>query len=196
MATDLTSLEAELNRGGASLVIMDRMIDGVDSLTVLARLRAAGHVVPVLIISFLASVDEKIDGLRAGGDDYLIKPFALGELIARAEALVRRSALSRQTSLVLGDLVIDLIERSVRRGPRRIDLQPREFQLLEYLVRHADQTVSRAMLLEDIWHYKSMIQTNVIDAHIANLRKKINGEGETKLIRSVRGTGFILSSRP
>ena len=190
---DLADLPAALRAEPVSLIVMDRMVAGTDSLTILPALRAASATVPLILISFLGSVDEKIRGLRAGGDDYLIKPFAMDELLARAEALVRRSRADRQTSLAVGDLALDLIDRSVRRGARAISLLPREFQLLEYLMRHADQVVSRAMLLEDIWHYKSTIQTNVIDAHIANLRRKINGDGEANLIRNVRGAGFVLT---
>ena len=195
-SADLADVPRKVASGTIALIVMDRMIHGIDSLSILPTMRASGHTPPILFISFLSSVDEKIRGLQAGGDDYLIKPFALGELVARVHVLARRTANMRQTSLVLGDLVIDLIERSVRRGSRRVDLLPREFQLLEYFVRHADQLVSRTMLLEDIWHYKSTIQTNVIDAHIANLRKKINGDGEAKLIKNIRGAGFILSSTP
>ena len=193
---DLADVPRKVASGAIALIVMDRMIHGIDSLSILPKMKASGHAPPILFISFLNSVDEKIRGLQAGGDDYLIKPFALSELVARVHVLARRNANTRQTSLVLGDLVIDLIDRSVRRGSRRVDLLPREFQLLEYFVRHADQLVSRTMLLEEIWHYKSTIQTNVIDAHIANLRKKINGDGEAKLIKNIRGAGFILSSTP
>ena len=193
---DLADVPRKVASGAVALIVMDRMIHGIDSLSIIPKMKTSGHTPPILFISFLSSVDEKIRGLQAGGDDYLIKPFALSELVARVKVLARRSADTRQTSLILGDLVIDLIDRSVRRGPRQVDLLPREFQLLEYFVRHADQLVSRTMLLEEIWHYKSTIQTNVIDAHIANLRKKINGDGEAKLIKNIRGVGFILSSIP
>lgn len=190
---DLPNVLTEMRRSAPALLVMDRMVDGVDSLTLLPALRAADPSVPLMLISFLGSVDEKIRGLRAGGDDYLIKPFAMDELLARAEALIRRSTQGRQTLLSVGDLSIDLIDRTVRRGARPVNLLPREFQLLEYLMRHADQIVTRTMLLEDIWHYKSTIQTNVIDAHIANLRRKINADGEAKLITNIRGAGFVLS---
>jgi two-component system OmpR family response regulator len=192
--SELSEVAATLARQPFDLIVMDRMLHGIDSLSIVPGLRASGMTIPIIFVSFLSSVDEKILGLRAGGDDYLIKPFAMGELIARAEALVRRNAGQRQTSLVVGDLVVDLIERTVRRGTRTIDLLPREFRLLEYLMRHDSQVVSRAMLLKDVWHYNTEMQTNVVDAHITNLRKKINAEGEQKLIRNVRGAGYIFSA--
>ena len=179
--------------GGASILIMDRMVGAVDSLTIVARLRAAGGKVPVLVISSMVSVDDRIHGLKVGGDDYLVKPFAMGELIARIEALRRRAgADARQTSLTVGSLAMDLIDRTVTRGERVVVLLPREFGLLEYLMRHAGDVVTRSMLLEDVWHYRTPIQTNVVDVHVGNLRRKIDADGEPKMIESVRGVGFRL----
>jgi two-component system OmpR family response regulator len=144
------------------------------------------------VISSLSTVDDRILGLKAGGDDYLTKPFAMGELIARVEALLRRAKPERATTLSVGPLVVDLISRSVRRGDRDIVLLPREFSLLEYLMRHAGLSVTRAMLLEDVWNYRASTQTNVVDVHVGNLRRKIDADGEPRLIESVRGIGFRL----
>jgi two-component system, OmpR family, response regulator len=143
-------------------------------------------------VSALASVDERIRGLKAGGDDYLIKPFAMDELAARVEVLLRRSNGSRATILQVGPLRLDLIERSAVRGERMLDLLPTEFKLLEYLMRHAGQTVTRTMLLEDVWHYRFLPQTNLVDVHIGKLRRKVDMAGDLPLIRSVRGSGFML----
>ena len=179
-------------RGEAPVLVMDRLVDGRDSLDLLAALRARGERISVVVISSLASVDERIRGLKAGGDDYLVKPFAMGELLARVEAQRRRAADDRRTRLVAGPLEMDLIARTVRRGPREIALLPREFGLLEYLMRHAGDVVTRAMLLEDVWNYRSAVQTNVVDVHVGNLRRKIDPDGEPRLIVSVRGVGFKL----
>ena len=176
------------------VLVMDRLIDGHDTIDVLAALRAKGSRISVLVISSLASVDERIRGLKAGGDDYLVKPFAMGELVARVEALQRRAPDDRRTRLVVGSLEMDLIARTVRRGSREITLLPREFVLLGYLMRHADHVVSRAMLLEDVWNYRMPVQTNVVDVHVGNLRRKVDAEGEPRLITSVRGVGFRLAA--
>lgn len=198
-AAPLASREALLRAcgsGGGSaghVLVMDRLVDGRDSLDLVEALRARGDRVPVLVISSLASVDERIRGLKAGGDDYLVKPFAMGELVARVEALARRAADDRRSRLVAGPLEMDLIARSVRRGARQIALLPREFALLEYLMRHAGQVVTRAMLLEDVWNYTAPMQTNVVDVHVGNLRRKIDADGEPRLIVSVRGLGFKLA---
>ena len=192
--------EAELlalaKHGGVSALILDRMVEGTDSLALMDKLRDGGERMPVIVISSLASVDDRIHGLKAGGDDYLVKPFAMGELIARVEALRRRTKDGRKTSLVAGPLVMDLIARTVRRGPREIALLPREFSLLEYLMRHAGQVVTRAMLLEDVWNFRMSTHTNVVDVHIGNLRRKVEAEGEERLILSVRGLGFKLLGEP
>jgi two-component system OmpR family response regulator len=185
-----TAVESE----GIAALIMDRMVGDVDSLTLLEELRGAGHRVPVVVISSLATVDERIRGLKAGGDDYLTKPFAMGELIARVEAVRRRADDDRRISLKVGPLAMDLIAKTVHRGDRELDLLPREFSLLEYLMRNANQVVTRAMLLENVWHYNAAAQTNVVDVHVGNLRRKVDGEGEVKLINSVRGLGFRLDA--
>ena len=176
----------------AALMIVDRMLKGIDSLSMIETLRREGIRIPVLVVSALASVDERIRGLKAGGDDYLIKPFAMGELAARTEALLRRSNDSRTTVLQVGPLRIDLIERSAMRGKRILDLLPTEFKLLEYLMRRPGQAITRTMFLEDVWHYRNLPQTNLVDVHIGKLRRKVDMDGDTPLIRSVRGSGFML----
>ena len=178
--------------GDAAILILDRMLHGEDGLSIIAALREEGKRMPVLVISALAAVDERIHGLKAGGDDYLVKPFAMAELAARVEALLRRLDDVRATTLRSGSLEMDLVERTVRRGGRSIELLPREFKLLEYFVRRPDQVVTRAMLLEDVWHYSFLPQTNVVDVHISNLRRKIDAKGEPPLITNIRGVGFML----
>lgn len=179
--------------GDAALLIMDRMVHGEDTLKTLEQLRKEGIKTPVLVVSALSSIDERIRGLKAGGDDYLTKPFALGELSARVEALMRRLDDVRVTKLKVGDLEMDLIEHTVYRGGTRIELLPREFKLLEYFLRHPGQVVTRAMLLEDVWQYHFSLETNVVDVHISNLRKKIDPRGApTSLIINIRGAGFML----
>ncbi len=178
--------------GGAGVLVMDRMLHGEDGLAIIETLRGEGNATPVLVISALSSVDDRIRGLKAGGDDYLVKPFELRELTARVEALSRRVADGRATRLRAGPLEMDLVERSVRRGDRPVDLLPREFKLLEYFMRRPNQIVTRAMLLEDVWHFKFLPQTNVVDVHISNLRRKIDEGGEARLIVNVRATGFKL----
>lgn len=175
-------------------LIIDRMMPKLDGLTVLKTLRAADNSVPALILSALGEVDDRVKGLRSGGDDYLVKPFAFAELLARIEVLARRGRASQetvQTELVAGDLNIDLLSRKVKRGGKLIELQSREFNLLEYLLRHKGQIVTRTMLLEAVWDYHFDPQTNVIDVHISRLRKKI-GDKEGKLIRTVRGAGYLI----
>jgi len=178
--------------GDAAILILDRMLHGEDGLSIVAALREEGKKTPVLVISALAAVDERVRGLKAGGDDYLVKPFAMAELAARVEALLRRLDDVRATTLRIGSLEMDLVERTVRRGGRSIELLPREFKLLEYFVRRPDQVVTRAMLLEDVWHYTFIPQTNVVDVHISNLRRKIDARGEQPLITNIRGVGFML----
>jgi two-component system OmpR family response regulator len=168
------------------------MLHGEDGLSIVEALRDEGKRTPVLVISALSAVDERIRGLKAGGDDYLVKPFAMAELAARVEALLRRLDDVRTTTLRIGSLEMDLVERTVRRGGRSIELLPREFKLLEYFVRRPDQVVTRAMLLEDVWHYTFIPQTNVVDVHISNLRRKIDARGEAPLITNIRGVGFML----
>lgn len=189
--TETAGLEAARS-DSAALMIIDRMISGRDSLSMIETLRSEGIRIPVLVVSALATVDERIRGLKAGGDDYLTKPFVMGELAARVEALLRRSGDARTTVLRVGTLELDLIARTASRGTRVLELLPTEFKLLEYLMRRAGQTISRAMLLEDVWHYRFLPQTNLVDVHIGKLRRKVDGPGETPLIRSVRRSGFVL----
>lgn len=193
-----TDTEAEFRRivrtEKPSALIMDRLVNDSDSLSLLQEIRSDGDRVPVVFISSLATVDDRIMGLKAGGDDYVVKPFAMGELMARVEALRRRATDGRRMTLKVGPLSMDLIARSVHRGGRTLDLLPREFSLLEYLMRHADQVVTRTMLLEEVLNYNVATQTNVIDVHIGNLRRKVDAEGEEKLISSVRGVGFRLDA--
>jgi two-component system OmpR family response regulator len=180
------------------VIIMDRMLPGnIDGLTIIDALRRAENHTPILILSALGEVDERIKGLRAGGDDYLTKPFAFGELLARIDVLSRRQRQdAAQTTLEVGDLRIDLLARKVWRGPRPIQLQPREFKLLEYLMRHAGQVVTRTMLLENVWDYHFDPETNVVDVHISKLRQKIEAESERQLLRTVRNAGYMISAEP
>ncbi|HEX5421779.1 MAG TPA: response regulator transcription factor [Gammaproteobacteria bacterium] len=179
-------------------LIVDRMLPGVDGLTVVRTLRASNDTTPALILSALGEVDDRVKGLKAGGDDYLVKPFAFSELMARLEALVRRSKAggsSAATVLDVGDLRMDLLRREVHRAGKKIDLQPREFQLLEFLMRHAGQVVTRTMLLEGVWDYHFDPQTNVIDVHISRLRSKIDRGFDTPLLHTVRGVGYRLDEQ-
>jgi two-component system OmpR family response regulator len=178
-------------------LVVDRMLPGVDGLTVIRTLRASNNSTPALVLSALGEVDDRVNGLRAGGDDYLVKPFAFSELLARLEALIRRAGaanLSADTVLQVADLRMDLLRREVRRGDRAIDLQPREFQLLEFLMRHAGQVVTRTMLLEGVWDYHFDPQTNVIDVHISRLRAKIDKGFDRPLLHTVRGAGYRLDA--
>ena len=178
------------------VIVMDRMLPGnIDGLSLISALRQSGNQTPILILSALADVDERIKGLRAGGDDYLTKPFAFGELLARLDALGRRTRQDGTvTTLEVADLRMDLLSRKVLRGTRQILLQPREFKLLEYLMRHAGQVVTRTMLLENVWDYHFDPQTNVVDVHISKLRQKIEPEPERSLLRTVRNAGYMLSA--
>jgi two-component system OmpR family response regulator len=176
-----------------SLMIVDRILHGLDSITMIETIRSEGISIPVLFVSALSSVDERILGLKAGGDDYIPKPFTIGELEARVEALLRRSKVPRVTILRVGPLELDLIERRAMRGQRLLSLLPREFKLLEYLVRHPNQVITRAMLFENVWNYKFEPQTpNLADVHIGKLRRKVDGPGESPMIQTVRGAGFRL----
>ena len=186
-----TALE-QAGKGGYDLLIVDRLLPVLDGLSVIEQLRAAQVRGPVLVLSALSGIDDRVSGLKAGGDDYLTKPFAVAELLARVEALLRRPAETRETVLAVGDLVLDLIDREARRGARPVELLPREFKLLEYLMRHAGQVVTRAMLLEDVWHYSFVPETNLVDVHIGKLRRKIDMPGDVPMIDSVRGIGFVL----
>ena len=182
--------------GGYDAIVLDRMLPGMDGMAVLASLRAGGIATPVLVLSALGAVDDRVGGLTAGADDYLAKPFAFAELLARLRLMLRHGAIAAQptTRLGCGDLDMDLLTRKVRRGSRAIDLQPREFRLLEYLLRHAGQVVTRTMLLEGVWDYHFDPGTNVIDVHVSRLRRKIDdGEGQP-LIHTVRGAGYRLAA--
>ena len=175
------------------IIVLDRMLPGLDGLNLLRTLRSAGNSTPVLLLSALGEVDDRVEGLRAGGDDYLVKPFALVELQARLEALLRRGEVKAADSLLrVGNLELDRFTRAARRGGRAIDLQPREYQLLEYLMLHAGQVVTRTMLLEGVWDYHFDPQTNVIDVHISRLRAKIDKGEERPLLHTVRGAGYCL----
>ncbi len=175
-------------------IILDRMLPGgIDGLRLLETLRAQDNVTPVLFLSALGEVDDRVKGLKAGGDDYLTKPFAFAELLARVEAMARRGkGEGPATRLNVGDLEMDLLSRGVKRAGQKIDLQPREFRLLEYLMRHAGQVVTRTMLLEGVWDYHFDPQTNVIDVHISRLRQKIGKPFDTPLLHTVRNAGYML----
>ena len=177
------------------VLIVDRMMPRVDGVTMVERLRAEGDQTPVLFLSALGEITDRVAGLKAGGDDYLVKPYAFAELIARVEALARRRETgSVQTLLRVGDLEMDLIGREVHRAGQEIDLQPREFQLLEFLMRNAGQSVTRTMLLEKVWEYHFDPQTNVIDVHISRLRSKIDKGFERPMLQTVRGAGYRLEA--
>jgi two-component system OmpR family response regulator len=177
-------------------IIMDRMLPGgIDGLGIVEALRKMGNRVPILILSALGDVDERIKGLRSGGDDYLAKPFAFGELLARLDALLRRTQERPvDTTLVVDDLCMDLLAHKVTRGGKTVVLQPREFKLLEYLMRHANQVVTRTMLLENVWDYNFDPQTNVIDVHVSKLRQKIDAGSTHPLLRTVRSAGYMLAT--
>ncbi|HZB92887.1 MAG TPA: response regulator transcription factor [Stellaceae bacterium] len=181
--------------GSYDALIVDRMLPGMDGLALIAALRAAEIRTPVLILSALGAVDDRVKGLRAGGDDYLVKPFAFRELLARIEALLRRGTSgSATTRLKVGDLEMDLLTRGVTRAGQELELLPREFRLLEFLMRHAGQVVTRTMLLENVWDYHFDPQTNVIDVHVSRLRQKIDKGFAKPLLHTVRGAGYCLRS--
>jgi two-component system OmpR family response regulator len=173
-------------------MIVDRLLPGMDGLTVIEALRRDQVRTPVLVLSALGAVDDRVRGLRMGGDDYLTKPFAIVELVARLEALLRRPSESRETTLRVGPLELDLIERTAKRGDRVIDLLPREFRLLEFMMQRSDQLLTRAMLLEEVWNYKFVPATNLVDVHMGRLRHKVDGPDDVPMIHNVRGAGFIL----
>lgn len=178
----------------ADVLVIDRMLPGLDGLTILETLRHRGVQTPALILSALSDVDERVRGLRAGGDDYLGKPFALAELAARIEALLRRPVIGTELVLRVGSLTLDLVGRAARRGARVLDLLPREFRLLEYMMRRPGQTVTRAMLFDEVWNYNFTPRSNLIDVHMSRLRRKLNGPGEEDLLANVRGVGFVLDA--
>jgi two-component system OmpR family response regulator len=179
--------------GDYDVLVVDRMLPKRDGLSLVSELRARGKETPVLILSALGQVDDRVTGLRAGGDDYLAKPYAFSELLARVEALARRRApQSGETLYRVGDLELDRLAHRVARSGREIPLQPREFRLLEYLMRHAGQVVTRTMLLENVWDYHFDPQTNVIDVHVSRLRAKIDKGFDRQLLHTVRGAGYMI----
>jgi two-component system OmpR family response regulator len=186
----------QASNGHYDAIVLDRMLPGMDGLTMLSTLRAGGNTTPVVMLSALSSLDERVRGLRAGSDDYLAKPFAFAELLARLEAVRRRSNSvpggAPVTKLSYADLEVDLLARKVTRGGRKIELQPREFRLLEFLLAHQGQVVTRTMLLEDVWDYHFDPGTNVIDVHVSRLRKKLDEGGAPSLLHTVRGAGYRL----
>ena len=184
---------AASHAGEFDVMVVDRMMPKMNGVQLVETLRREGDRTPVLFLSALGEVNDRVDGLQAGGDDYLVKPYAFPELIARVEALARRRDTgSVQTLLKVGELEMDLIARTVYRSGKDIDLQPREFQLLEFMMRHAGQSVTRTMLLEKVWHYHFDPQTNVIDVHISRLRSKIDKGFERQMLQTVRGAGYRL----
>jgi two-component system, OmpR family, response regulator len=181
----------EARRGRYDLLIVDLLLPGCDGFSIIEGLRRDGIHVPVLVVSALGAVNDRVRGLEIGGDDYVTKPFALPELAARVDALLRRPLETRTTTLRVGSLELDLIERVACRGDRTIDLSKCEFKLLEYFMRRPDRVVTRDMLLEDVWHYRFLPQTNLVDVHIGRLRRKIDAPSDEPLLLSVRGMGFI-----
>ena len=189
--------EAGLNMAAAGdydAYVIDRMLPKIDGVALLTNRREEGDETPALFLSALGEVDDRVAGFKSGGDDYLVKPYAFSELLARVEALGRRRAAPANvtTRYSVGDLEIDVLTRAVRRAGKKIDLQPREFRLLEYLMRHAGQVVTRTMLLENVWEYHFDPQTNVIDVHISRLRSKIDKDFERPLLKTIRGAGYTI----
>jgi len=187
-----TALEMAL-AGSYDVMVVDRMLPGISGVKVVETVRGEGNQTPVLFLSALGEVEDRVEGLKAGGDDYLVKPFAMTELLARLEALTRRGKSGgEQTQLSVGDLEMDILARKVTRQGTRVYLHPREFKLLEYLMRNAGQVVTRTMLLENVWEYHFDPQTNVIDVHISRLRQKIDKPFDTSILQTVRGAGYKL----
>jgi two-component system OmpR family response regulator len=175
------------------VMTIDRMLPGIDGIAIIRRLREARILTPALIVSALGEVDERVRGLRAGGDDYLVKPFAFSELLARVEALARRSAIAvKETILRVGDLELDLVSRTANRGGKFVKLLPREFQVLEYLVRNQGHVVPRTMLLQQVWDLHYDPTTNIIDVYVGRVRRKVEGDGAYPLIHTIRGVGFCV----
>ncbi len=186
-------LERAINTPYDALII-DRMLPGLDGLSIIEKLRGQGFNVPILVLSALGDVDQRVEGLKAGGDDYLVKPYAFSELLARLQSIIRRNQPSQEVNfLQVGDLKIDLLKRKVTRNDKKIILQPKEYILLECLMRNAGQVVTRTMLLDKVWDYNFDPQTNVVDVHISRLRSKIDRDFDEKLLKTVRGSGYILS---
>jgi two-component system, OmpR family, response regulator len=176
------------------LLIVDRMLPGIDGLNLVKKLRGTGRATPVLFLTAMGGIDDRVEGLNAGGDDYLVKPFSFSELTARVNALLRRPPMSMEQAVFrVQDLELDLLKRMVRRKRGVVDLQPTEFRLLEYLVRHAGQVVTRTMLLENVWNFHFDPQTNIVETHISRLRSKLAKRGDLELIHTVRGAGYMIS---
>jgi two-component system, OmpR family, response regulator len=181
--------------GNYGVVVVDRMLPGLEGLELIRRMREGENMTPVLILSALGDVDDRVKGLRAGGDDYLTKPFAFAELLARIEALCRRKDQDTTiTELEISDLYLNRLTREVRRDGQKINLQPREYRLLEYLMRNSGQVVTRTMLLENVWDYHFDPQTNIIDVHVSRLRGKIDKGFDKPLLHTVRGAGYMLKA--
>lgn len=175
------------------VMVVDRMLPGLDGLKLVKTIRGAGITTPVLFLTTMSGVDERVEGLEAGGDDYLVKPFAFAELLARLNALARRPAMkSVETVLRVGDLEMDVVKRQVRRNGRAIELQPREFMLLEYMMRNAERVVTRTMLLENVWDFHFDPKTNIVETHISRLRAKVDRGHKVELIHTVRGSGYCI----
>jgi two-component system OmpR family response regulator len=191
VADGRAGLETALS-GQFDVIVTDRMLPNLDGLSIVKALRSAGNATPVLVLSALDSVDERVKGLRAGGDDYLGKPFAVEELLARLESLTRRRGQAALTSLQVEDLNLDLLGRKATRGGRPLDLTAREFRLLEFLARHAGQVVTRSMLLQGVWDIHYDPQTNVVDVHVSRLRHEVDRDAVQPLILTVRGVGYML----
>jgi len=183
---------AQARAGEHSALIVDRMLPGLDGLSLVRQLRAAGRQTPVLFLTTMSGLDDRVEGLEGGGDDYLVKPFAFSELLARVNAITRRHGESEPTRLRAADLEMDLIRRTASRGGKSIDLQPQEFRLLEYLLRNAGRVVTRAMLLENVWDLHFDPRTNIVETHLSRLRSKIDRGFGAELIHTVRGAGYIL----
>jgi two-component system OmpR family response regulator len=185
-----------LASGGAhDVVVIDRMLPGVDGLAIVKTMRGAGNKTPVLMLTTLGGVNDRVEGLEAGADDYLTKPFAFAELLARVNALARRPPLAEESTVLrVGDLELDRLKRTVTRSGKRIELQPQEFRLLEYLMRHAGNVVTRTMLLENVWDFHFDPRTSVVETHISRLRAKVDRDFDAELIRTVRGSGYSLGA--
>jgi two-component system OmpR family response regulator len=175
------------------VIVLDRLLPEIDGLAILRTIRASGVKTPVLLLTALGGIDDRVEGLEAGGDDYLVKPFAFAELLARVNALARRPPPQEvQTEAAVADLKVDFLRRAVTRAGQRIDLQPKEYQLLEYLMRNAGRIVTRTMLLESVWHFHFDPKTNIVETHMSRLRSKIDRGHARELIHTVRGAGYVL----
>ena len=185
--------QASQDGGSYDVMVIDRMLPGLDGLGIIKTIRAAGVRTPVLFLTALSGIDDRVDGFQAGGDDYLVKPFAFAELVARIQALARRPPMNDlQTALKVADLEMDLLKRKVSRAGKEIDLQPREFRLLEFLMQNAGRLVTRTMLLEHVWEYHFDPRTNIVETHVSRLRSKVDRDFDKELIETVRGSGYLI----